>query len=104
MVVVAWQCHGAAAATGSAGKDGASAAKRGHVQSMGQMGREMETGEEAATFCSESRPQVAKYADCAGVSGAQGVGQGAQEPEEPIHADIEAMDAWGNRSCVVDLV
>ena len=98
------QVEGGAPTTGGAGEGGAADAKRGTVQRLVWMGRAMEAGEKDATFRREGRQQVAKDAPCAGLSGAQGVRKGAQEPEEPVHADIEAMDAWGNRSCMVDLV
>ena len=56
----------------------------------------METGEEDATFCRESRQQVAKYADCAGVSGAQGVSQGAQGNEKRRGQGDPALAASGS--------
>ena len=98
------QVEGGAPTTGGAGEDSAADAKRGTVQRLGRMGRAMEAGEEDATFHQESRQQVAKYAPCPCVSGAQRVSQETQGNEKPVHADIEAMDAWGKRSCMVDLV
>jgi hypothetical protein len=42
----------------------------------------METGKEDSTFRQESRQEMAKHAPCTGVSGAQGVSQGAQGNEK----------------------
>ena len=85
--------EGGAPTSGSAGEDCGADTKRWHIQSLVTMGRGLETGEEDATLRRQSRQQVPKYAPCAGVSGAQGVGQGAQAAEVSVHADIEAVDA-----------
>ncbi len=74
--------EGASTSQQSAEEDGAADAKRGHLQRLGPMGRAMETGEEDSTFRRASRQEMAKHAPCTGVSGAQGVSQGAQENEK----------------------